>query len=106
MWIPSLGQEDNLEEGMATRSSILAWRIPWTEEPGELQSMALHSVEHDWNDFTCTEYEASSFLWELCLFWTLEYKVLKPGTFAAISYRKSIVILRKNMIFRQNKKYL
>ena len=40
------------------------------------------------------------------LFWTLEYKVLKPGTFAAISYRKSIVILRKNMIFRQNKKYL
>ena len=36
MWILSLGQEDPLEEGMTTRSSILAWRIPWTEEPGEL----------------------------------------------------------------------
>ena len=34
MWVPSLGQEDLLEEGMATHSSILAWRIPWTEEPG------------------------------------------------------------------------
>ena len=38
----SLGRGDSLEEGMATRSSILAWRIPWTEEPGGLQSMALH----------------------------------------------------------------
>ena len=43
----SLGREDPLEEGMATRSSILAWRIPWTEEPGRLQSMGLQSVEHD-----------------------------------------------------------
>ena len=39
MWVPSLGQEDLLEEGMATHSSILAWRIPWTEEPGSLQSI-------------------------------------------------------------------
>ena len=38
-WILSLGQEDPLEKGMATHSSILAWRIPWTEEPGGLQSM-------------------------------------------------------------------
>ena len=36
-WVQSLGQEDPLEEGMATHSSILAWRIPWTEEPGGLQ---------------------------------------------------------------------
>ena len=36
MWLRSLGQEDPLEEGMATHSSILAWEIPWTEEPGEL----------------------------------------------------------------------
>ena len=35
-WVRSLGQEDPLEEGMATHSSILAWRIPWTEEPGSL----------------------------------------------------------------------
>ena len=38
-WVRSLGQEDPLEEGRATHSSILAWRIPWTEEPGGLQSM-------------------------------------------------------------------
>ena len=41
MWIRSLGQEDPLEEGTATHSSILAWRIPWTEKSGELQSMGL-----------------------------------------------------------------
>ena len=38
-WVQSLGCEDPLEKGMATHSSILAWRIPWTEEPGGLQSM-------------------------------------------------------------------
>ena len=38
-WVQSLGQEDPLEKGMATHSSILAWRIPWTEEPGGPQSM-------------------------------------------------------------------
>ena len=38
-WVQSLGQEDPLEEGMAIHSRILAWRIPWTEEPGGLQSM-------------------------------------------------------------------
>ena len=41
------GQEDPLEEGMATHSNILAWRIPWTEEPGGLQSMKLQRVGHD-----------------------------------------------------------
>ena len=40
-----LGQEDPLEEGMATHSSILAWRIPWTEEPGRLQSMGLQESD-------------------------------------------------------------
>ena len=38
-WVQSLGWENRLEKGMVTHSSILAWRIPWTEEPGELQSM-------------------------------------------------------------------
>ena len=46
-WVQSLGQEDSLEEEMATQSSILAWRIPRTEEPGGLQSMGLQSVGHD-----------------------------------------------------------
>ena len=42
-----LGWEDPLEEGMATHSSILAWRIPWTEVPGGLQGKGLQSVRHD-----------------------------------------------------------
>ena len=45
--VRSLGQEDYLEEGMATNSSILAWEIPWTEEPGGLQSMGSQRVRHD-----------------------------------------------------------
>ena len=45
--VQSLGREDPLEKGMATHSSILAWEIPWTEEPGELQSMGLYRVGHD-----------------------------------------------------------
>jgi len=44
MWVQSLGQENLLEKGMATLSSILAWRIPWTEEPGRLQSMGSQRV--------------------------------------------------------------
>ena len=44
--VPSLGQEDPLEKGMATYSSILAWRIPWTEEPGGLKSMGSQRVRH------------------------------------------------------------
>ena len=44
LWVPSLGQKDPLEEGMATYSNILAWRIPWTQEPGGLQSMGLQRV--------------------------------------------------------------
>ena len=46
-WVPSLGQEDPLEKEMATHSSILAWKIPWTEEPGWLQSMGVLTVGHD-----------------------------------------------------------
>ena len=46
-WVQAQGQEDALEEEMETHSSILAWRIPWTEEPGGLQSMQLQRVGHD-----------------------------------------------------------
>ena len=47
IWVRSLGQEDPLEKEMATHSIVLAWRIPWTEEPGGLQSMGLQRVGHD-----------------------------------------------------------
>ena len=55
-WVWSLDREDSPEEGMVTHSSILAWRIPWTEEPGRLQSIALQGVGHDWatkDTYTC-----------------------------------------------------
>ena len=47
MQVQSLGREDPLEKGVATHSSILAWRIPWTEEPGGLQSVGSQSVGHN-----------------------------------------------------------
>ena len=53
-WVWSLGLEDLLEEGIETNSSICAWRIPWTEEPGGLQSMGSQRVRHDW----ATEHKA------------------------------------------------
>ena len=49
-WVRSLVREDPLEEGTATHSSVLAWRIPWTEEPGGLQSMGSQRVRHDRSD--------------------------------------------------------
>ena len=54
IWAQSRGQEDPLEKEMATHSSILHWRIPWTEQPGELQSMPLQTVELNWATNTHT----------------------------------------------------
>ena len=62
MWktrVRSLGQEDALEKGMTTHSSIFAWRIPWTEEPGGLQSMGSQRVGHDWTANTLTSHRQS-----------------------------------------------
>ena len=53
-WVQSLGLEDSQEKGMATHSSILAWRIPWTEESGRLQSMGWQRVQHDRTTNTLT----------------------------------------------------
>ena len=54
MQVWSLGQEDPLEEGMATHSNILAWRIPLTEETGGLRSVGSQRVRHDWSDLART----------------------------------------------------
>ena len=59
--IQSLSGKDPLEEGMATHSSILAWRIPWTEEPGGLLSMGSERVGHDWSDLA----QAHNLSWSL-----------------------------------------
>ena len=53
MQVQSLGQEDSLEGVMATHSNSHSVRIPWTQEPGELQSTGLQRVKHDWSDLTC-----------------------------------------------------
>ena len=55
MLIESLGWEDPLEKGTATHSSILTWRIPWTEEPGGLWSMGSQRVGHDWSNLAYTQ---------------------------------------------------
>ena len=63
-WVRSLGQEDPLEKEMAIHSSTIAWKIPWTEEPGRLQSMGLQRVGHNW----ATSHGFSSghvWMWEL-----------------------------------------
>ena len=53
-WVGFLGGEDALEKGTAAHSSILAWKIPWTEEPGRQQSMGLQRVRHNWATNTNT----------------------------------------------------
>ena len=52
--VQSLGQEDPLEKEVAPHSSILAWTMAWTEEPGRLQSIGSHRVRHDWSDLAHT----------------------------------------------------
>ena len=64
-WVQSLGWEDPLEKGMATHSRILAWKIPWTEEPGGLQSMEWQRVGHNWSKLT----HMHTFLYSIKLFW-------------------------------------
>ena len=54
MQVPFLAQKDPLEEEMVTHSSILAWRIPWTEEPGGLQSTGSQRIRQDYSDYMCT----------------------------------------------------
>ena len=63
-WVWSLGQEDPPEEGTATHSSILAWRIPWTEEPGRLQSMGSQRVRYDWDNSAPMHTHVHTYLFE------------------------------------------
>ena len=62
-WVQSLSQEDPLEEGIATYSSILAWRIPWTEELGGQQSMGWQRVRHDSERPTHTEAHTRTYIY-------------------------------------------
>ena len=66
-WVQSLGQEDPLEKKMATHSSILAWRIPWMEEPGGLQSMESQRFGHNWATSLPHRISAISHLWKIVI---------------------------------------
>ena len=65
IWIPSLSREDPLEKGMATHSSILAWRIPWAEEPGWLQSMGSQSDTNEWPTHLISSFVLLSWIHEI-----------------------------------------
>ena len=69
----SLGLEDLLEKGMATHSSILAWRIPWTDEPGSLWSIGLQIIRHDW--VTEHTHTLPNSTWTVCKY---SYYIIKP----------------------------
>ena len=91
--VQSLGQENPLEEGVATHSSILAWRIPWTEEPGGLQSTGLQRVRHDWRDwahthaYTCPVFIHSSVDRRLGCFHVLVLETVLQWTRVHMSFR-------------------
>ena len=82
--VQPLGQEDPLEEGVATPSSILAWRIPWTEEPGGLQSMVSQSQTQLKRLSTCTQYQEKS-----DIFWYLVMAVTCLGMTVKSIYQSS-----------------
>ena len=80
-----LGWDYSLEKGMATHSSILAWRIPWTEEPGRLQSMALQRVRHDKVTFTFTFPHVQEFV----------LNIVVPDTGDATSWKANLLEMTK-----------
>ena len=77
-WVRSLGREDPLGKGNATHPSILAWKTPWTEEPGRLESMGLQRLRYDWATFSHSltlynmpQYLGSSFIISLFTYWSV-----------------------------------
>ena len=91
--VQSLVQEDPLEKGMAMHTSILAWRIPWTEEPGRLQFMGSQRVGHDWATNTFFTFDFSSgflfffFYLSFSVSWKSYAEVKVWGIFATCSVR-------------------
>ena len=87
-WVWSLGQKDPLKKGMATHSSILAWGIPWTEEPGGLQFMGLQRVGHDWafNDLLLSPNSIYSCVFRYVFVSTLFFKSLINSNYSNYWY--------------------
>ena len=88
MWVPSQGWEDNLEEEVGTHCSILAWKIPWTEEAGRLQPMGSQRVRHDWSDNTHTYMYSLTSDWPF-MFWlerAIRFLYMEDGLKGAVVY--------------------
>ena len=82
MWVWSLSWQDPLEKVMATHCSILAWRIPWMEEPGGLQLIQLHRVRYNWSNLACTHYKICIIIMVCSSHYYLqvwEYQVICPS---------------------------
>ena len=101
-WVLPLGGEDPLEKGMATHSSILAWRAPWTEEPGGLPSMGSQRVGHVWasNTFTCFPNQACyvpgyTIIPQLLLFEL--FQVIRSSVFEETSTSYHLLVSRLKM---------
>ena len=103
--VQSLGWEDTLEKGMASHSSILAWRIPWTEGPFRLQSMGLQRVRHDWVTNTHRK-NNSQFVWKYRRPWMAKTILRKKNSWRnqpswlqtilqRYSYQDSMVLAQK-----------
>ena len=93
-----LGQEDLLEKEIATHSSILAWKIPWMEEPGELHSMASQRVGHDWVTSLSlsipgneVEVKSLSHVWLFATPWTITYQTLLSMGFPRQEYCSGLI---------------
>ena len=90
-WVPSLSREDPLEKGMATHSSILARRTPWTEEPGGLQSMGFQKVEHDWVTNTFTNIKHKTF-WKFGILGVFQTQFLfQISPLLAVEFSKNLL---------------
>ena len=94
--VRSLGQEDPLEKEMATHSSTLAWRIPWREEPGGLQSMGLQKVGHDW---VISMYSCHLFLMSSASFRSTSFRSFIVSMFAWNVPLLSVLFLKRSLIF-------
>ena len=102
-WVRSLGQEDPLEKEMATHSSILVWRIPWTEEPGGLQSIGSHRVRHDWSDLACSlclmTFSVQAEMYKIIIFKPMPLKMFPSfGFFFPHIWETSLVSCLRNRI--------
>ena len=83
MWVQSLGWEDPLRQKMATRSRVLSWKNPWTEEPGSLKSVRKSRVRHIWTQHSSSQVAESNTTWRLVVLGTSGFASLSPRTHTA-----------------------